>query len=152
MINCSLCKSSFLSLWIETPCCESTMSVTPHGWQSLPLPERLHLRSLFWCILPLSAFTIRGPAPVLCPSPPAEFSRESLLEAQGGLECPLSKETEECSNASNVADASSSSSSSSLSRQQQQQQQHTSAGTPEWKAPHVHRKPPSSWDQAAAFI
>lgn len=41
----------------------------------------------------------------LCP--PAEFSRESLLEAAGGLECPLSKEKEDCSGVANVADPSS---------------------------------------------
>lgn len=65
-----------------------------------------------------------------CPSPPAEFSRESLLEAQGGLECPLlSKEKEERSNAAGAADPSPSSPSSSSS----QQQQRTNAGTPESK-------------------
>nr|XP_020456602.1 protein phosphatase 1 regulatory subunit 1A-like [Monopterus albus]XP_020456680.1 protein phosphatase 1 regulatory subunit 1A-like [Monopterus albus] len=31
-----------------------------------------------------------------------EFSRESLLEAAGGLECSLSKETEECSSIANL--------------------------------------------------
>ncbi|XP_054866896.1 uncharacterized protein LOC111578046 isoform X2 [Amphiprion ocellaris] len=36
-----------------------------------------------------------------------EFSRESLLEAAGGLECPLSKEKEDCSSVANVADPSS---------------------------------------------
>ncbi|XP_026163228.1 protein phosphatase 1 regulatory subunit 1A-like [Mastacembelus armatus] len=35
-----------------------------------------------------------------------EFSRESLLEAAGGLECPLSKEKEDCSSAANMADPS----------------------------------------------
>lgn len=57
-----------------------------------------------------------------------EFSRESLLEAQGGLDCPLSKEKEECSNAAGgAADPSSSSPSSSSS----QQQRHTNADTKE---------------------
>eukprot|EP00064_Thunnus_orientalis_P001879 superscaffoldBa00000129_g1883 len=36
-----------------------------------------------------------------------EFSRESRLEAAGGLECPLSKEKEDCSSVANVADPSS---------------------------------------------
>ncbi|KAK9528788.1 hypothetical protein VZT92_012933 [Zoarces viviparus] len=36
-----------------------------------------------------------------------EFSRESLLEAAGGLECPLSQEKEDCSSVANVADPSS---------------------------------------------
>ncbi|TKS70618.1 hypothetical protein D9C73_005934 [Collichthys lucidus] len=36
-----------------------------------------------------------------------EFSRESLLEAAGGLECPLSKEKEDCSSVANVPDPSS---------------------------------------------
>ncbi|XP_031699982.1 protein phosphatase 1 regulatory subunit 1A [Anarrhichthys ocellatus] len=36
-----------------------------------------------------------------------EFSRESLLEAAGGLECPLSQEKEDCSSIANVADPSS---------------------------------------------
>ncbi|KAI9548782.1 hypothetical protein NQZ68_003316 [Dissostichus eleginoides] len=36
-----------------------------------------------------------------------EFSRESLSEAAGGLECPLSKEKEDCSSLANVADPSS---------------------------------------------
>ncbi|XP_068599064.1 protein phosphatase 1 regulatory subunit 1A-like [Brachionichthys hirsutus] len=36
-----------------------------------------------------------------------EFSRESLLEAAGGLECPLSKEKVDCSSITNVADPSS---------------------------------------------
>ncbi|XP_068568439.1 protein phosphatase 1 regulatory subunit 1A-like [Cebidichthys violaceus] len=36
-----------------------------------------------------------------------EFSRESLLEAAGGLECPLSKEKEDCCSVANVADPSS---------------------------------------------
>ncbi|XP_034022056.1 protein phosphatase 1 regulatory subunit 1A-like isoform X2 [Thalassophryne amazonica] len=36
-----------------------------------------------------------------------EFSRESLLEAAGGLECPLSKEQADCSSGANVADCSS---------------------------------------------
>ncbi|KAM9758994.1 protein phosphatase 1 regulatory subunit 1A-like [Menidia menidia] len=35
-----------------------------------------------------------------------EFSRDSLLEAAGGLECPLPKEKEDCSNAGSVADPS----------------------------------------------
>lgn len=57
-----------------------------------------------------------------------EFSRESLLEAQGGLDCPLSKEKEECSNAAGgAADPSSSSPSSSSS----QQQRHTNSDTKE---------------------
>lgn len=47
---------------------------------------------------------------------PTEFSRESLLEAAGGLECPLSKEKEDCFSVSNVADPSS-------------QQNNTQAGT-----------------------
>ncbi|XP_010780264.1 protein phosphatase 1 regulatory subunit 1A-like [Notothenia coriiceps] len=36
-----------------------------------------------------------------------EFSRESLSEAAVGLECPLSKEKEDCSSLANVADPSS---------------------------------------------
>lgn len=36
----------------------------------------------------------------------AEFSRESLLEAGGGLKCPLSKEKMSCSNSTDVADPS----------------------------------------------
>ncbi|XP_006783481.1 protein phosphatase 1 regulatory subunit 1A-like [Neolamprologus brichardi] len=36
-----------------------------------------------------------------------EFSRESLLEAAGGLECPLSKEKEDCFSVASVADPSS---------------------------------------------
>ncbi|KAK5872234.1 hypothetical protein PBY51_012953 [Eleginops maclovinus] len=36
-----------------------------------------------------------------------EFSRESLSEAAGGLECPHSKEKEDCSSLANVADPSS---------------------------------------------
>lgn len=39
--------------------------------------------------------------------PLAEFSRESLLEAGGGLKCPLSVDKVGCSNSTNVADASS---------------------------------------------
>lgn len=39
--------------------------------------------------------------------PPAEFSRESLLEAAGGLECPLSKEKGDCSGVASAADPSS---------------------------------------------
>lgn len=39
--------------------------------------------------------------------PSAEFSRESLLEAAGGLECPLSKEKEDCFSVASVADPSS---------------------------------------------
>lgn len=46
----------------------------------------------------------------------AEFSRESLLEAAGGLECPHSKEKEDLSSVANVADPSS-------------QQNNTQAGT-----------------------
>lgn len=38
--------------------------------------------------------------------PPAEFSRESLLEAAGGLECPLTKEGEYRSGVASVADPS----------------------------------------------
>ncbi|KAM7402352.1 hypothetical protein PAMP_017599 [Pampus punctatissimus] len=37
----------------------------------------------------------------------AEFSRESLLETAVGLECPLSKEKEDCSSVANVAGPSS---------------------------------------------
>lgn len=44
--------------------------------------------------------------PLFVSLPPAEFSRESL-EAAGGLECPLSKEKEDCSSVANVADPSS---------------------------------------------
>lgn len=36
-----------------------------------------------------------------------EFSRESLLEAAGGLECPLSKEKEDCPSVASVAEPSS---------------------------------------------
>lgn len=36
--------------------------------------------------------------------PSAEFSRESLLEAAGGLECPLTKEKEDCFSVASVAD------------------------------------------------
>lgn len=39
-------------------------------------------------------------------TPPAEFSRESLLEAGGGLKCPLSKDKMDCSNSTDVADPS----------------------------------------------
>lgn len=39
---------------------------------------------------------------VLC-APPAEFSRESLLDA-GGLKCPLSKDKMDCSNSTDGAD------------------------------------------------
>lgn len=39
--------------------------------------------------------------------PLAEFSRESLLEAGGGLKCPLSVDKVGCSNSTNVADPSS---------------------------------------------
>ncbi|XP_035009187.2 protein phosphatase 1 regulatory subunit 1A isoform X2 [Hippoglossus stenolepis] len=45
-----------------------------------------------------------------------EFSRESLLEAAGGLECPLSTEKEDCSSVASVVDPSS-------------QQNNTQAGT-----------------------
>lgn len=38
-----------------------------------------------------------------CVCIPAEFSRESLLDA-GGLKCPLSKDKMDCSNSSDVAD------------------------------------------------
>lgn len=108
------------------------------------LPERLYERSCCWQIL--HKVHLPSLALLLCPSPPAEFSRESLLEAQGGLDCPLSKEKEECSNAAaGAADPSSSSPSSSSS----QQQRHTNAGTPESKAlfartrrPHGSRRHP----------
>lgn len=46
--------------------------------------------------------------PLFVSVPPTEFSRESLLEAAGGLECPpLSKDEEDCSSFANVADPSS---------------------------------------------
>lgn len=38
-----------------------------------------------------------------CVCIPAEFSRESLLDA-GGLKCPLSKDKMDCSNSTDVAD------------------------------------------------
>lgn len=43
----------------------------------------------------------------LCLYPLAEFSRESLLEAGGGLKCPLSMDKMGCSNSTDVADPSS---------------------------------------------
>lgn len=103
------------------------------------LPERLYERSSCW--QRLHKVHLPSLLLLLCPSPPAEFSRESLLEAQGGLECPLSKEKEERSNAAGAADPSSSSPSSSSS----QQQQHTNAGTSESKAlSHETRRPHGS--------
>lgn len=47
-------------------------------------------------------FSFLSSHPLLVSLPPTEFSRESLLEAAGGLECPLS--TDECSSVASVAD------------------------------------------------
>lgn len=46
-------------------------------------------------------------SPCFCLCPPAEFSRESLLDAGGGHKCPLSKDKMDCSNNTGVAETSS---------------------------------------------
>lgn len=99
--RCGKCQTALTDWWDNLDwLCTLTSFKNTYWHQSKPA---------WWTVLiPLCGLVSHLPShPPFVSLPPAEFSRESLLEAAGGLECPLSKEKEDCSSVANVADPSS---------------------------------------------